>query len=113
ERYDRAHVVFIEVTAPRVLEIKYADDDVLVDKRHAEFGTRLRIDHDVAGIFSDIGDQDCAFLCSGGADQSASEGNVMLQLDILLEAQGKAMLKSLASLVKKQDAEHLEINHAT
>ena len=96
----------------RVLQIQHANDFVLVDKRHGEFGTRLRIGLDVARIFRDVGYQHRLLALRRVADQAAAQRDLMLEMNVLLEAQRESVLQFLARRIEQKDAEHLVIDQA-
>ena len=96
--------------SPGVLQIEHSDDFAFVNQGYNQFRTGLRICLYIARIFCDIGDQHGFFAVRCIAHQPAAERNVILQMNVLVEAKREAVLQLLAGRVQQQNAEHLVIN---
>src|SRR5215469_16460687 len=106
------HVIFVEVTAARVLDVKHANGLVFVDQGHAELGACLGIGHDVTRIFTNVGNQHGLPGLGGVTYQSLADGDLVLQVHAFLEAKREAMLQYAAGRVEQQNRKHLVIDYA-
>ena len=112
-RRQRAHgaqMIFSEISAARVLQIEHADDLVLIDERHAKFRACLRIGFDVARVAIHIRCEHGLFALRGRTHQATANGNIMLELDALLEANRKTVYQLLFAGIQQQDGEHVVID---
>src|SRR6266576_5089688 len=105
-------MLFGEKAASRVLEIQYAHHLALVDQRNRQFRPRLGICLHVTRILGHIGGEHSLLLLRRVAHDPASQRNLVLEVDILVEAQRESMLQLLPRRIEQQDAEHLVINQA-
>src|SRR5271165_411926 len=106
------HVVLGEVVTARMLDVENADHLVFIDQRNAQLRAGFRVRHDVAGIFTDIGDEYSLPMLSGVAHQPNAQRDLVLELYVLLEAQGEAVLQEAPGLVEQKDGKHLVIDDA-
>ena len=98
-RRKRGHgalVLISEEAAPGMLEVEYSNYLALVDQWDYQFRAGLGIGLYIAGIFGHIGDQHALFALGCISHQAATHWDLMLELNILVEAQGEAMLQLLA-----------------
>src|SRR5882757_2082294 len=103
-------VIFGEISATGVLEIENSDHLFLVDERHRQLRPRFRIQQNVARIFADVRDQHRFFALGRIAYQSATNRNVVLEVESLLKTQRKTVSQLLAVGVYQQHTEHLVID---
>src|ERR1700756_2415951 len=107
---DRPLMVFREKSPPRMLQVKHADDLVLVNERHRELRLGLRIRHHIARIFTHVRHQHRHLLGRRRSHQALPERNVVLEMNTFLEPQRETMREFLPAFVEQQDAEHLVID---
>src|SRR3984893_17588092 len=60
-------VIFVEAAGNRAVEIEHPEHAAIIDQRHDQLRSRLRIAGDVAGKFMHIGYDDRAAVGRGGA----------------------------------------------
>ena len=87
---------FGEESASRVLQVEHTDHFVLIDERYRQFRSGLRIRLDVTRIFGDVRHQHRLPAFRGIAYQASSQRNVVLQMNIFVEAKREAVLQFLA-----------------
>src|SRR5581483_7725416 len=108
----RTHVVVGKKSAPGVLEVKHAKDLVFVDQWDRKLRAGFRIQRDIAGILADVRHKYRFFVLNCIADHAIASRDVVLQMNIFVEAHGEPVLQLLAGCVQQQDAEHLVVNNA-
>src|ERR1041385_2606445 len=112
-RRQRAHgaqMIVSKVAPAGMLQVEHADDFILVYKRHAKLGARFRIGLDIAWIAGHIRSEHRFFALCRGAHQSAPDGNVVLDLDVLLKTDREAVYQLLLAGVEQQDGEHMVVD---
>src|SRR4051812_47849891 len=103
-------MLFGEKTSSCMLEIEHSHDLAFVNQRDRKLRARFRIGLNIARILGYIGNED-GFLGLGSlSHKSATQGYLVLEMSVLIEAQRKTMLQFLAGGVEQQDAEHLVID---
>src|SRR5579871_534728 len=103
-------MIFGEESPLGVLQIEHADNVPLIDERHNQFGARFGIELDVSRIFSDVRYEQRLFMLGGETHKSFAVGDLLLNLNLLVEAQREAVLEFGACGIEQQDAEHLVID---
>src|SRR5690242_21769615 len=98
-------MVFREVAAPRVLKVENADDLVLVDERDAEFRSRLRVHGDVPRVFAYVRNENRLTSFRRSSYEAITNGYVVLEVNVLLEAQRETMLELSTVFVEQQNGE--------
>src|SRR5205823_4175558 len=58
----------------------------------------------------DVRNQNCFFMLRSVADDTGPYRHVVLELNILLKPEGKAVLQFLSRSIQQQDAEHLVVD---
>src|SRR6476659_3100595 len=102
-------MVIGEEAAFSVFQIENTNDVVFVNQRYRQLRARLRVSFDVTRVLLHVAHEHCLLLLYRKADDSFADRNVVLQVNILLKAQGKTVLQWFSGWVKQHDAEHLEI----
>ena len=107
-----AFMALVEVVGLDVFQIEDADDAVFVEERDDHFRTRFSIDHEVAGVFGDVGDVDQSPLSDGCADQAGVDGEPARGHAGVAEAPGVASDEAVAGRVDQHDGKHLIVDEA-
>src|SRR4030081_3287371 len=112
QRREGALMLLGEKTTTGMLEVKYTDYLVLVDERDGHFRSGLGVEFHVTRVLGYVRHQYCLFALHCRADHASFQGNVMLQMNVLVKAQREPMLQFLAGRIEQQDAEHLVVDEA-
>ena len=92
--------------------IENADDAIFVHHRDGELGAGLGIHQEVAGIGSDIGNNDRFTKSGGGADDAFTGRDAQFALDALAVFDIDAMTENVLGFVVEHDTENLVIDDA-
>ena len=101
----------IELARNERADVKYADDPVAHDQRHAEEGLdafleQNRIEH-VAVV--DVGEEDRSALGGDAAGEAAADGDAHALLDFFFDSDGGARDELVGGLVEQQDGARVDV----
>ena len=105
-------MLFGEIVALRAFEIEDAHHAFLIDQRHGQLGARVGVGHDVARVEIHVGHQNGLAGLSCRAHDALRAGVIHLAVLAAPVLDVHRMGKDFASIVVKQNAEHLVVDYA-